>query len=371
MTTSFSATSLALVCLAAGLALAGCQKRTESGGIADLTPPDPEPPATASSASDSAVATAAESAAIPPEFAGRWFVSAVFPVLARQASIADPHLGTTLVIGAAEASDVNGQRCLAPQMQIARGTANLRLGPVSLAGLERLGIECRGRPFASYLLLPGAVLDASYQAAAAEAPFALVAERPEAQYLLERAEHVLLRAATLPAALAIESGTATVLPASTPTAPAPPPGAPQIPVPTMPAPVAEKQPVAPEADAAVRLAPAAPLALTPALPEPVPETGATPAAASPATAIAGSSLPAAGSAIHLASYKGLSAAKRGWKILLGDFDALDPLSPLYVTVDVPGKGEMVRLYATAKDSADLGRACQALQAKGAYCAVSR
>lgn len=367
MTVPFSAASLPIICLAAGLAVAGCQPPSERSGIADLTPPDPEPPAAAGSAR----AGVGADAEVPPEFAGRWFVSAVFPALARQASMADPHLGATLVIDAAESSDVNGQRCLAPQMQVRRSTADLRLGSVALAGLDRLGIACKGRPFATYLLLPGTALDASYQAA--DASYALVAERPEGLYLLERAEQVLMRAASLPAALAGEGRSVArpaSLPATTPAASAPvaKPGAVDAPIsaPLAPAPLGP----APMGPAPSKPAATAPLALTPALPEPAAIPAAIPPAAA-VTAARGTKLPAAGSAIHLASYKGLSAAKRGWKILLGDFDALDPLSPLYVTVDVPGKGEMVRLYATARDSAELDRACQALLAKGAFCALSR
>ena len=74
--------------------------------------------------------------------------------------------------------------------------------------------------------------------------------------------------------------------------------------------------------------------------------------------------------MHLASYKGESAAKRGWKILLGEYDELDPLSPLYVTVDVPGKGNVVRLYATGAAPAEIDRICAELRAKKVYCALN-
>jgi hypothetical protein len=356
---------IATIVAAAALLLAACNPRPAPTSLADLTPADPEPEASAPPVAPQVMAT--------DSFDGRWFVSAVYPTGTRQASIGDPHLGASLVIGADEVSDVNGQRCNVPERSSDRTEGEIRFGDVALSGIDRLTITCKGAAFATYLLLPGRKLDASYRAAdAPDVPFALIADRPEAYYLLERAEQVLHRQASLPAAAAGEGELA------------PPVSSPAMSTPvTKPAAAAAKPvtPVDPAAPAAKQpaLTLQAPLALAPAQPEPAtPEpapAAAAPApvkAATPAVAAAeGSTLPASGAAIHLASYSGISAAKRGWKTLLGEFDALDPLSPLYVNVDVPGKGAMIRLYATGGDDAALKNACSALAAKGAYCVLSR
>lgn len=343
--------SSSLICLLSGLALGGCQPHAATPSAAGVTPADPEP--------DAPMEAAAPAVAIPESFAGRWFVSAVFPARAQNPSLADPHIGVSLVIGDDEMSDVNGQLCAAPRATVGRAAGPLKFGTIELADLETLQVTCNGRAFAVYLLLPGKGL------ADRSAPHALLADRPEALYLLERAEQVLLRQASLPAALPV-AGEVPGKPAPTQTSPA---------NQTSPA----KQ--TPPANSVPEPALAAPLALAPALPEPAapepvetvppPVVIAAPVPASVETAGKGTTLPAPGAAIHLASYKGLSAAKRGWKVLLGDFDALDPLSPLYVAVDVAGKGEMVRLYATGSNAAGLGQACAALKAKGAYCELSR
>jgi hypothetical protein len=342
--------------LATGLLLAACNPQSAPSAPAQATPPDPAPQETASAA-------VPVPAAAPESFGGRWFVSAVYPTGNRQANIGDPHLGVSLVIDADEVSDVNGQRCTAPEWASDRPPGDVRLGEVALSGIDRLTITCKGKAFATYLLLPGRKLDASYGAAdAPDVPFALVADRPEAYYLLERAEQVLHRQASLPAALAGEGKMGPVSKSHE-----------TLPVkPAKPAQPAAKQPetTLPEStlQAPLVLAPAQPV---PASPEPAVTRQPAPAPATNVAAAEGSALPAAGAAIHLASYSGISAAKRGWKTLLGEFDALDPLSPLYVNVDVPGKGAMIRLYATGGDAASLKQACNALTAKGAYCVLSR
>lgn len=382
MPARYSILSITASSIALGLLLGACQPRPTETAATDtaptnLTPADPEPEAAAPSPDATMLAPESPSSGIPDAFAGRWFVSAVFPTGSARTSAGDPHLGVSLVIGNDEVSDVNGQRCIAPMIGLEQDQHNLSLGALDMADLTRLTVTCKSSPFASYLLLPGRSLDASYQAGGApDVPHALVADRPEARYLLERAEHILLRQASLPAALAGEGKAAP----SAPTISSPAISTP-VTVPTAPA-----KPVVPEANPAPAPTPAptpalgAPLVLAPALPEPAtpepaPAAAAMPAPAAPApaakvAATGDTSLPAPGAAIHLASYSGISAAKRGWKILLGDFDALDPLSPLYVTVDVPEKGPMVRLYATG-DGAGLTQACTALRAKGAYCELSR
>ncbi|MET1029183.1 MAG: hypothetical protein ABWY00_18580 [Dongiaceae bacterium] len=101
--------------------------------------------------------------------------------------------------------------------------------------------------------------------------------------------------------------------------------------------------------------------------------GPTPAAPAPAVtapAIPTAAMPAAGTAIHLASYLDVAAAQRGWEILAASHADLAGLTPLYVPVDLPGKGHFLRLYATGANPATLGDLCRRLQASGAYCAVS-
>lgn len=370
---------LPIFLLAMGLLLTACQPqpttKSAAESVADLTPADPEPPV-AATAPAPAPASAPVASSVPDAFAGRWFVSAVYPVGTARASLGDQHLGASLVIGASEVSDVNGQRCVVPELVADRHPGDLRLGSVQLGDVDRLTITCKGKSFATYLLLPGRQLDASYQAADAPGvPYALLADRPEGQYLLERAEQVLHRQASLPAAAAGE-GTVPVAPGAK--ADPTPVAKPFVPQPQPAAP----QPVAPTLNAPLALTPEPPVPVT--APEPAPMPAPAMAAAAPAPAAAGkaaktdavaatdgATLPAPGSAIHLASYQGISAAKRGWKTLLGEFDALDPLSPLYVNVDVSGKGRMVRLYATGGDRKSLDAACTALLAKGAYCVLSR
>ncbi len=339
----FAAISLSAL-LAAG-ACAGTHKVMET---TSATPPMP------SEGAD-------ESASIlDGRFAGTWYVSGAFPAAATDGSAADQHLGTSLVIGAEEVSDVNGQRCITP----AFASGSVAASDVKLAGaegaLDQLTVTCDGKGFATFLRLP----DRS-----GEGP-ALFQQRPEGLYLLEQAaalQHRLPSEAAGPIGANGEMAAARTLPA-------------------------HEEPKAHEEPAAHESAPAAatsaPVELTPkpkesaetaAVPSAVPEgpvaeahAASAPASASASAAAAaeGSALPAKGTAMHLASYKGMSAAKRGWKILLGEYDELDPLSPLYATVDVPGKGPMIRLYATGATPAEITRICAALRAKNAYCALN-
>lgn len=347
---STRSSQLVVSTLLVGLMLAGCAQpaTTSSAELASLTPPDPAPDA----------APMMKEPAVPAPFGGRWFVSAVYPASGHAAAKGDPHIGVSLVITPTEASDVNGQRCVTPDFHADRsGPEAGTLGNVALDSLERLRVDCKGSIFATYLLLPPRKLDAA--AADAEAPHALLAARPEAHYLLERAEQVLLRQASLRAAPATEDVAAPTLPAAEPGTMTPPqPIAETTPVPA-PSPTAQPTLLAP-----LILAPEPPVAATAS------ESVAAPAPA-PTAAVVSSTLPAAGSAIHLASYAGIGAAKRGWKILLGEFDVLDPMSPLYVNVDVPGKGPVVRLYATGGDRTQLEGVCAALKARAAYCEISR
>ncbi|WP_374377510.1 hypothetical protein [Dongia sp.] len=291
------------------------------------------------------VPTDGDEAAAPvdPRFGGTWYVSGVFPAAAHQASAADPHLGSALTIGAEEVSDVNGQRCVTPAF--ATGTADgASIGLKSAAGgWDSLNVTCAGKDFAVFLRLPDRAGEGE----------ALMQRRPEGLYLLERAEALHHRLPT--EAVAAMPVAAHAMPQQTEMAETPA------------APATHKAPV----ELAPKVEPAPEIAAVPAaVPEgPVAEASASSEAKASKPA-ASADLPAKGTAMHLASYKGESAAKRGWKILLGEYDELDPLSPLYVTVDVPGKGPMVRLYATGAAPAEISRICGELRAKKVYCALN-
>lgn len=282
-------------------------------------------------------------------FAGTWYVSGVFPSASAAASAADPHLGSALVIGSAEVSDVNGQRCITPVFAtdiVTGAQAGARLGSEGL--WDRLSVTCDGRAFATYLRLPDRKGDGP----------ALLQQRPEGLYLLEQAAALQHRRPSEPAVAPVLAGALAM---------------------SREAPKVEKQAAA---SAPAELAPkkketkktetkkaeAAKIVPAPMAEGPV-EASAEPVAKTSAKS-AGDKLPASGTAMHLASYKGQSAAKRGWKILLGEYDELDPLSPLYVSVDVPGKGDMIRLYATGVSPAEIAKICNALKAKKVYCALN-
>lgn len=278
-----------------------------------------------------------------PGFAGLWYVSGVFPTAAKGASIADPHLGVALRIDAAEVSDINGQRCVTPAFQTDKTNAQAAGLPPGPAGeWDRLVVTCAGRAFATYILIPAQnqKRGAGSQGASMPAPAnALLQQRPEALYLLEQAGQILHRQPSEAAEIASKTTSQHVAPALAAALPGP---------------------AKPAAKSAPETAPA-----------PVPEGPVAVPSESPTAQAAGAGeLPAPGTAIHLASYKGESAAKRGWKILLGDYDELDPLSPLYVPVDVPGKGPIIRLYATGVNRAELTKICASIKAKKVYCALN-
>jgi hypothetical protein len=313
------------------LALAGCA--TAKRADAPATPAIP--------ADDNVAAVSA----LDARFAGTWYVSGVFPSATRAASIADPHLGSALVIGDSEVSDVNGQRCISPGFAtdtVAAETAGAKLG--GDAPWDRLSVTCDGRAFATYLRLPDRTGDGP----------ALLQQRPEGLYLLEQAAALQHRRPS--EAAEMQMAAATIVPIHE--------------APKVEAPVAQAAPVeaAPKKHEAKK-AEAAKTAPMPMAEGPVEAAPAEPMAKTDAKAAHGN-LPAAGTAMHLASYKGQKAAKRGWKILLGEYDELDPLSPLYVSVDVPGKGEMIRLYATGAEPAEIAKICAALKAKKVYCALN-
>jgi hypothetical protein len=319
-----------LIVSASLLALTGCSVAKQAEAP---TPAVPAEEATAPAPS------------LDARFVGTWYVSGVFPSASQSASVADPHLGSVLIIGEGEVSDVNGQRCVTPTFAtdtIAADQAGAKIGGDT--PWERLSVTCDGRAFATYLHFPDQTGDGP----------ALLQQRPEGLYLLEQAAALQHRRPSEP----VEAGSAAgatpahVLPkvekaAAKPVSPE----------------VAPKKQEVKKAEAAAKTAPA-PMAEGPV------EVSQPEAAAKSSAQPANGKLPARGTAMHLASYKGESAAKRGWKILLGEYDELDPLSPLYVSVDVPGKGAMIRLYATGAEPAEIAKICAALKAKKVYCALN-
>gem|GEM_PF-3838656 len=138
--------------------------------------------------------------ALPGAFSGTWFISAVFPTGIPQGNAGDPHLGALVMVKAGEVSDVNGRRCAAPRFESrkvkAAGTA---LGFSGAA--DQLQVTCTGQPFATLLLVPGKALAAgngkSGSALLSGKSSVLLARRPEALYLLERAEQALYRQAMI------------------------------------------------------------------------------------------------------------------------------------------------------------------------------
>lgn len=91
----------------------------------------------------------------------------------------------------------------------------------------------------------------------------------------------------------------------------------------------------------------------------------------PATAQAAAQAATSAAAAHLASYRSETNAERGWQVLERRFPtALAGLRPAYRTVDLPGKGRFIRLFATglSGDTA-AGQLCASVHAGGAYCRV--
>lgn len=100
-----------------------------------------------------------------------------------------------------------------------------------------------------------------------------------------------------------------------------------------------------------------------------PVVTAAPASGDGGVAVA-TELPANGTAIHLASYREIGSAQRGWQILTQHYRELLPLKPLYVAVDLPGKGHVLRLYGTGADASALQEICRTMHTDGAYCAAN-
>ncbi|HWT98140.1 MAG TPA: hypothetical protein VN229_11015 [Terriglobales bacterium] len=166
--------------------------------------------------------------ALPSAFNGTWFVSAVFPTGVPQGNAGDPHLGALVMVKAGGVSDVNGRRCAAPRFE-SRKVKDVGAALGFSGAADQLQVTCAGQPFATLLLVPGKALAAgnrnSGSALLSGKSSVLFARRPEALYLLERAEQALYRQATIGAVA--PSGSESVMPvpekpiATAPEAPAP------------------------------------------------------------------------------------------------------------------------------------------------------
>ena len=77
--------------------------------------------------------------------------------------------------------------------------------------------------------------------------------------------------------------------------------------------------------------------------------------------------------VHLASYRDLDAARRGWLALRKRYDPLfDGLDPEIQRVELTGKGIYFRLYAVSLPSASVAQEfCRQLKERGGWCSVSR
>jgi hypothetical protein len=372
------------------LSAAACLLLLASCATAPTTAQKPAALAAPASLAPTAIPASVATTGLPDSFAGAWFVSGVYPSGSSQGSGGDRHIGVAVHISQSEVSDVNGQRCLHPDFAADQVSANAAGLKMTVTGdVARLQVTCDGKPFAILLQAPGKALPSTAGAAGTAllegAEPVLLAQRPEAVYLLERAEQVLYRQAAI------------TTPASAPASVEPEePAA---------APADEAKYVDPKASEHVLVAPSdtAPLAAEPA--KPVTKSKAKPTAASSsepkmksmaATADAGANAakkagqkaeaktvkvaekaglakatsvaPKPGTAIHLASYNAVPAAAHGWQLLQGEYGELASLKPLYVSVDIAGKA-MIRLFATGASEAKLKQICGALQAKQAYCAL--
>lgn len=380
----------------------------------------------------------AASAALPAAYSGAWFVTNVFPAAARQANMGDQHIGAVVLFRPGDVSDVNGRRCSSPgftEDRVSAAAAGLNM-PVP-GEIGRLQIACAGKSFATLLLMPGKALVSGKTLGAGEKPAqsallggtapVLMMQRPEALYLLERAEAALYRQAEI-------SGTMTQPATSTQkqqeAAPAKPIAAAKARAARQPTaslrqkPKSKPQPqsasavqrqatskkapsksttIATQALPSRKVLPKGPQSTisqsasaqksgAPAAPKPpaaksdmpgtallasdvsgakskktAASTGAKPATkpvAGKATAVA----PKAGMAIQLASYPGIGAATEGWRALHGAYPELTSLKPLYVSA---GKDPAIRLFATGAEPERLRQICGDLQSKQAYCTLSQ
>ncbi len=71
---------------------------------------------------------------------------------------------------------------------------------------------------------------------------------------------------------------------------------------------------------------------------------------------------------HLASYRGLEAAERGWRVMTELYSSVLYFQPELRIVDLDGKGQWFRLYAEG-DQALMRLLCDSLTARKLYCVL--
>src|SRR5260221_1150673 len=330
------------------------------------------------SATSTRAAMTTATGVLPDSFAGVWFVTAVYPTGSTRGSAADRHIGAAVLLRRDDVSDVNGQRCGNPDFaadNVTGAVAGLKM-PIT-GDMARLQVSCGGKPFASLLQVAGKRLPKTAGSAGSAlldgATPALLAQRPEAVYLLERAEQVLYRQAAV--------GTAQALAADRNPSPKPVSGrdkakaAPKVTEHMLVAPAkgstAVSKPAvaakpAPKMNSRTASADGGSASGKASAQKAMPTSEQIAAKTPPAKAT--SKAPKPGEAIHLASYNGLGTAAHGWEILRAKYTKPAPLKPLYVSVDITGKA-MIRLFATGATEVKLKQICSDLQAKRAYCAL--
>jgi hypothetical protein len=358
------------------------------------------------------------SADLPDSFAGAWFVTAVFPTGATHGNAGDRHIGTAVLVKGDDVSDVNGHRCSTPAFVTSHVTAEIAgMKMTAPSDIDRVQVNCADKPFAILLQIPGRSLPDGARGSTmldGSTPV-LIVQRAEALYLLERAEEVLFRQASVIPALTLGGGAITgqsakpaahikAQPATVATSRKPattqlaqiskvstsktsdnkapdskPPAkktmvksvvtsAPKVqtksPTSTLAQSTTKPQPLSPTKSMTALMASDV-AGAKPAKPAKQPASNIEKSAAKPTVAA-----PKPGAAIHLASYAGISAAVHGWETLRGQYPELTPLKPVYVSTDVSGKAPLVRLFAAGAAPDKLRQICSDLQSKQAYCTLN-
>jgi len=74
--------------------------------------------------------------------------------------------------------------------------------------------------------------------------------------------------------------------------------------------------------------------------------------------------------VYLASFNGTATADRGWRRLAARSALLASMVPVTKTVDLPGRGRFVRLFAKVGDAAQAGRLCAELKRQLPDCGIT-
>lgn len=91
-----------------------------------------------------------------------------------------------------------------------------------------------------------------------------------------------------------------------------------------------------------------------------------PASAQDAAAVAYDSTRPSSVMAHLASYKTMTGAEKGWKVLAEGYSSVLYFKPDLKLIDLTAKGQWVRLYAQG-DEKLMRLLCASLKAKKQYC----